>query len=635
MLTVKKLQDAIEIVESEDFGSQILRKPIHRLFLRGSLGGVASEDLLKYTLPFASVDTLNRLSKHFSKYNIDLSFDYDCLGLLENQSREKERFETLLKSATLIKQNPIIVHKDQLSKLLKPEFKRTLKDTQLKALEHILTIENGANFSVPGSGKTSVALAYYHLLKKLKIVDRIFIIGPASVFDPWEQEYEKCFEIKPKSLRLAGLSREKRKTLYLQIDSTELFLNTYHSSSRDIGEIKILLNQKKFLLVLDESHYIKKPTGGKLSDTVLELAAFATRRLILTGTPMPNSLADLWSQITFLWINELPLGPVNNYINEISKDDSDDKFNQIKNKIFPYFLRVTKSQLKLPDPKIHFIRVELSPMQSIIYKGVAAKYLMDLDISYKDKLVFRELRRARYIRLLQIASNPILLRKNCEEFLVPEYDSSKMDIDEVILNYHKIEQSSKVTETIRLANELIQSGKKVIIWSTFIQNLFMLNKLLNEFNPVVIYGGIPYENEDDIEGTREALIERFKTDPKCKIFIANPAACAESISLHMVCHNAIYLDRSFNCAHYIQSLDRIHRLGLSDKDQINYYIIMSNGTIDEVVEERLSVKIKNMNHVIEGDLPGIIPGYWSNDLGEEEIQDFESVENHIRKLFNK
>jgi len=103
--------------------------------------------------------------------------------------------------------------------------------------------------------------------------------------------------------------------------------------------------------------------------------------------------------------------------------------------------------------------------------------------------------------------------------------------------------------------------------------------------------------------------------------------------LHKVCHNAIYLDRSFNCAHYLQSLDRIHRLGLKKDDIINYYIIIAEGTIDEVVDSRLNEKIMNLNYILEGDLPGMLPGYWNNDLGIEEDVDYNLVDNHIKQLF--
>ena len=92
----------------------------------------------------------------------------------------------------------------------------------------------------------------------------------------------------------------------------------------------------------------------------------------------------------------------------------------------------------------------------------------------------------------------------------------------------------------------------------------------------------------------------------------------------------MYLDRSFNCAHYIQSLDRIHRLGLKPNDRISYHLILAKDSIDETVNRRLREKMRNMRDVVEGDFPVELPGYWSEDLGEEEDRDFDLVERHIK-----
>ena len=85
------------------------------------------------------------------------------------------------------------------------------------------------------------------------------------------------------------------------------------------------------------------------------------------------------------------------------------------------------------------------------------------------------------------------------------------------------------------------------------------------------------------------------------MLIANPFAVSESISLHKTCHNAIYLERSFNAAHFIQSKDRIHRYGLKKDDRINYYYLLSNNNIDITVHQRLRIKEKRMLQIIEKD----------------------------------
>lgn len=81
--------------------------------------------------------------------------------------------------------------------------------------------------------------------------------------------------------------------------------------------------------------------------------------------------------------------------------------------------------------------------------------------------------------------------------------------------------------------------------------------------------------------------------------VANPAAAAEGISLHRVCHHAIYVDRTFNAAHYLQSIDRIHRLGLPSGTETTVEILTAAGTIDEEVQQSLARKTLTMAAVLD------------------------------------
>jgi len=81
--------------------------------------------------------------------------------------------------------------------------------------------------------------------------------------------------------------------------------------------------------------------------------------------------------------------------------------------------------------------------------------------------------------------------------------------------------------------------------------------------------------------------------------VANPAAASEGISLHTVCQNAIYVDRTFNAAHYLQSEDRIHRLGLRKDQAPTVEILEGRSTIDEIVRLRLGLKVDRMSTVLD------------------------------------
>ena len=125
--------------------------------------------------------------------------------------------------------------------------------------------------------------------------------------------------------------------------------------------------------------------------------------------------------------------------------------------------------------------------------------------------------------------------------------------------------------------------------------------LLADLNPVSLYGAVPSGEPTD-SATREGRIRRFHDDASCKVMIANPAAAGEGISLHA--HDAIYLDRSYVSTHYLQSIDRIHRLGLKEGVETNIWIYQTMapsglGCIDHSVSRRLAKKLRALQEMLD------------------------------------
>ncbi|MGB2862703.1 MAG: DEAD/DEAH box helicase [Sedimentisphaerales bacterium] len=630
MINILYTAKGYNIIGGDAEGKNLLFSPLHRLFFRGSLTGDQVGE--KWVIPFGenASATLQRLIRHLEKYNITFGLDEKSSDVLRAVVEARHAYEEILQKGQEAKKQLTKGNLHTLRKLLTPGFKRELTKLQFHGVYHLLKIQNGANLSVPGSGKTSIVLAYYHILRMKKQLDAILVIGPGSCFEPWETESRACFKKAPKILRLAGKPMLKRRENYILADQFQILLTTYHSAARDVEYLLRVLRRRNYLIVLDESHYVKRPRGGVLAEAVLRLAPYAKNRIILTGTPMPNSLADLWTQFTFLCYDQLPLGTAESYLWRIQEQEKEEALADTRRTLTPLFFRITKSELALPRPTFNIIKCRMSPLQARIYRGVAAHFLIQTNEAPKDRETLREWRRARAVRLLQIASNPTLLLSSCDEFQLPPLDLKGVPLRDAIEHYYKYELPSKIEYTCRIVRDICEEGQKVIVWSTFVHNLKMIAKQLKDLSPVVVHGGIPLVSSSSEDFDRESLIQKFKSDPNVLVFVANPAACAESISLHKACHNAIYLDRSFNCAHYIQSLDRIHRLGLNPNDRIAYHLILANDTIDETVHFRLQEKMQNMSKVIEGSFPTELPGYWSEDLGAEEELDFELVEKHIR-----
>lgn len=506
---------------------------------------------------------------------------------------------------------------------------RELKPYQEKGLEHFLQVKHGANFSVPGSGKTTMVYAYFDKLKTEGIVDKIFVVGPFSSFSPWEEESEKCFGRKLISARLVGA---KRQSYYLQSGQYELFLCHYQTAANDITSIIDLCVRHKILMVIDESHYIKRFDGGVWSNALLTIAPHATRRVILSGTPMPNGYTDLWSQMTFLWPGKQLLGERNAYK---SRCDNVAEQEKIKKEIRPFFYRVKKSDMKLPKPKTFKTEYSLKPIQAQIYHALSVRLLTELKLQTEDRQKIKQWRKAKMVRLLQAASNPTLLTQYSEEFEIPPYSTDGTNLIEWIEKYSQFEVPAKFEAALDLVKKLISEGKKVLLWTTFIHNIKMLEASLKGINYYSIHGAIPRDDKEDEEFNREKQIREFKTTDKPSLLIANPAACAESISLHKVCHDAIYLDRTFNCGQFIQSLDRIHRIGLDQNEIVNYHILIAKDTIDETIDRRLDEKHETMIRVLEDDIPigGLdVEGHEMEQTESEEQVDFEATVKDVEKF---
>jgi hypothetical protein len=200
------------------------------------------------------------------------------------------------------------------------------------------------------------------------------------------------------------------------------------------------------------------------------------------------------------------------------------------------------------------------------------------------------------MRLLQLSVNPLLALKA----MAGESFSIQSGIAEAVLDEGT---SPKMRAVADHARRLAREGKKTVIWTIFTDSLKELERTLADLNPVSLYGAVPIGAATDL-ATREGRLARFHLDPACFVMIANPAAAGEGINLHTVCHDAIYLDRSYVSTHYLQSLDRIHRLGLPPEVDTNIHIYQTKapaglGSIDLSVSRRLAKKLRNLQLLLD------------------------------------
>jgi len=563
---------------------------------------------------------LSDTKEFFDSKGWKTSFDENCTKLLTKHSKETLDLESLKQIGLQIKESKDI------ELTLPSNFKRTLYDYQKKSVKHLAEIGNAANFSVPGSGKTTLSYAAYSILKSKGIVEKILVVSPRAAFVPWEEEFEGCFGFAPDRIRLEGSRVDE--DILSDTKNKELVLSTYQLPLNHSLAVSKFLDKYKVLMILDESHNIKK-MDGKVANALVDLASYATRRFILSGTPMPNSWEDIWTQFNFLW-------PLNDILDRsyLFRDYTKLKNNLGKyyDRINPLFTRIAKKTLGLKEPKYEKLIHPMRPIQRRIYNAIELKIKQEIENLHEETLDegvrMGKWRKARMIRLIQTASNPALLNKPDTEFELDPISSEGLDISELIENYTKYEEiPSKIQEGTRKALELLNQGEKVIIWTNFVHNIDMLkNQLLKDVNPLWVDGRVPKDESEDYEFNREKMIQDFKSDPNPRVFIATPASCAESVSLHMyqgktVCKHAIYIDRTYNAGQYMQSLDRIHRIGMHPDTLVTYWLCVAQNSYDEKIDSKLGRKIDNMYDLLNEDLRVIDLDVNETHVSKEEIEE--------------
>ena len=206
-------------------------------------------------------------------------------------------------------------------------FIRKLTDNQLQNLIKISHLPGAATFSVPGAGKTTEALAFFFI--NTVETDRLLVVAPKNAFGAWEEQLAACVgETHGKFVRLRGGETSIQAALQAK---PKFMLITYDQLPRVKDAVIELLAPGNVCMFLDESHRIKGGKQVKRADAVLELAHLPKRKLIITGTPMPQSPKDLIAQFLFLY-------PTKD-VHEATVIDL----------IQPIYVRTTKGQLNIPE----------------------------------------------------------------------------------------------------------------------------------------------------------------------------------------------------------------------------------------------------------------------------------------------
>ena len=410
-----------------------------------------------------------------------------------------------------------------------------------------------ALFDEQGTGKTICALAGFDILRSRQCVRRLLVIAPKSVLGSWKEQAHRFLNNDLNVALVAGPRATRRRLILAPHD---ILLVGYETAVQDEDLLRTVVGAQMstYALVVDESYFVKNPDTER-SGAVARLRALCERAIVLCGTPAPNFAVDIVNQID---IADQGVA----FAGRSMPTDPDAAATHIAEGLqHAIFLRRLKDDV-LPDlarKQTTKIYLELSGAQKLLYEQTRNELVVAVR-SVDDRQFRRQLTSflAKRLRLLQICSNP--------RAIDPLYD----------------ETPTKLQALDRLLSELVEEqNRKVVIWSYFRASLESIAERYQKYGLVRIDGSI-----SSIDA-RISAVERFQTDDNIRLFLGNAAAAGAGITL-TAAHHAVYESFSNQAAHYMQSVDRIHRRG--QVEQVTTHILITRDTVEEAEYARLVTK---------------------------------------------
>jgi len=463
---------------------------------------------------------------------------------------------------------------------LTPSYDELLRDYQKYGYQWLRTLSEygfgGILADDMGLGKT---LQVISLIDQNKSDDQVsIVIAPASLILNWEDEVKK-FSTELKVSSIYGTADE-RKAAISDYEDYDLLITSYDYIRRDVDLYKDI---KFNYVVLDEAQYIKNQST-KSAQTVKELVG--KHKLALTGTPIENSLAELWSIFDFLMPGYLfPYAYfARQYERPIVRDKDEQKQLELKKLISPFILRRRKQEVlkELPDKIETTLSIEFSEDEKKLYLANLSQVNMEL----QDKLQMDQVNAiailAMLTRLRQICCEPRVLYENIEK------------------------QSSKIEACMDLILRLRANGKKILLFSSFTSVLDLINDALSRegISHYTLTG-----STDKVK--RRELVAKFQEDDTA-VFLISLKAGGTGLNL-TAAEAVIHFDPWWNMSAQNQATDRAHRIGQVNTVQV-FKLIMKD-SIEEKIQLLQEAKKDLADAFVEGN-DGAITSMSREDIME-------------------
>lgn len=419
------------------------------------------------------------------------------------------------------------------------------------------TVPNGWGlclFDEQGAGKTVTVVHVIDLLATRREAMTALVVAPKSMIPEWERDIRRfmgdLYDVQP----LVG---PRRRRLEILAGNPDIVVCNYEGVVSLEPELRSYLGRfgGRVLLVVDESFNVKN-RDARRTQAMRRIREQFDRALVLCGTPAPNAPSDVVAQfdlVDFGWTFrglDIP-------------DDRDLAVPVVRTAMERrgLYTRHLKADVlpELPSKTFHRVVVPFAPQQGAAYRAALDDLVLDLrgidEQEFAQNIGHYLARRA---TLLRVCSDPA--------GVVPGYQETPAKfeaLDELLVDW--------------IGNR----GEKVVLWSFYRSTLTALVRRFERFNPVRYDGSVSSVDE------RRDAVRRFQDDDDTMLFVGNAGAAGAGLTLHRA-RLAVYESMSNQAAHFLQSIDRIHRRG--QEQEVEYAVLLCEGSLEEGEFERLLTK---------------------------------------------
>ena len=480
-----------------------------------------------------------------------------------NEIRKEKMFDSIL--------NQKLTEKSSITETLRPVMR-----SYQKAGFHWLTMLqkyglSGILADEMGLGKTIQAIS---VLANLPSDSISIIICPKTLLFNWAAEIEKfCPSL---SYVIYEGSIKERKFLLENIQTNIIFAS-YSIIQNDIEQLQEL---EFDYIILDEAQHIKNSAALR-TKSVKKLNT--RHKMALSGTPLENNPAELWSIFDFLMPGYLPTFKKFKQMYMQQDENNKESLEKLKMLITPFILRRRKKDvlIELPDKQIQIAYCKMSSIQEKMYLQILEKVKRDFLTNPEkgDKYIHIL---AALTKLRQVCNHPKLLEKDIKS---------------------DFELSGKTALLREIIGDAIESGKKLLIFSQFVQMLKLLKEMLTEMN-------VKHEYMDGSTKNRQKVINNFNENNNVRAFLVSLKTGGFGLNLTSA-DTVIIVDPWWNPMGENQAIDRAHRIGQTKK--VNVYKIITKGSIEEKILDLQQTKKEMFDNLIEGG-QGVLKTMTTNDL---------------------